>query len=51
MEEEAPSLGKPVLVMRHLKLVGIDKQKLIVEYKKMSMAHNPYGNFLDNNLF
>ena len=65
IQEEAPSLGKPVLVMRTtterpeavksgtVKLVGTD-DKLIVEevnnlltksseYKRMSRAHNPYG--------
>lgn len=65
IQEEGPSLGKPVLVMRNVterpealdagtvKLVGTDKDKIIcavetvllneIEYKKMSMAHNPYG--------
>ena len=65
IQEEAPSLGKPVLVMREtterpeavdagtVKLVGTDEKlisesvtKLIddqIEYKKMSQAHNPYG--------
>jgi len=65
VQEEAPSLGKPVLVMRDtterpeavsaktVKLVGTDTQKIIYEaqillddtisYKKMSKAHNPYG--------
>lgn len=65
IQEEAPSLGKPVLVMRDtterpegikagtLKLVGTNidtiykNMKLLlddqVEYKKMSMASNPYG--------
>lgn len=65
IQEEAPSLGKPVLVMREtterpeavsagtVKLVGIDKEKIVnetncllnevIEYKKMSRAHNPYG--------
>jgi UDP-N-acetylglucosamine 2-epimerase (non-hydrolysing) len=65
VQEEAPSLGKPVLVMRDtterpeavkaetVKLVGINKEKIIKEaqkliddekeYKKMSKAHNPYG--------
>ncbi len=65
VQEEAPSLGKPVLVMRDtterpealdagtVKLVGTNKQKIISEvqllidskeaYKKMSLAHNPYG--------
>ena len=65
IQEEAPSLGKPVLVMRDtterpeaveagtVKLVGT-KTKAIVNaleallnneqtYKKMSQAHNPYG--------
>lgn len=65
IQEEAPSLGKPVLVMRDtterpegikagtLKLVGTGEEviyhnfKLLLEkeeeYKKMSMASNPYG--------
>ena len=65
IQEEAPSLGKPVLVMRDtterpeavtagtVKLVGADKAKIIKnvslllddqeEYRKMSFAHNPYG--------
>ena len=65
IQEEAPSLGKPVLVMRDtterpegieagtLKLVGTDEEiiynnfKTLLEneeeYKKMSMASNPYG--------
>jgi UDP-N-acetylglucosamine 2-epimerase (non-hydrolysing) len=65
IQEEAPSLGKPVLLMRDsterpealdagtVKLVGSDKSKIIssvnlllndsVEYRKMSRAHNPYG--------
>src|SRR5690625_3736231 len=65
IQEEAPSLGKPVLVMRDtterpegvaagtLKLVGtVEEQiyqnfKLLLEdkteYKRMSMASNPYG--------
>ena len=65
IQEEAPSLGKPVLVMRDtterpeavesgtVLLVGIDKEnikrnvnKLLNDetfYKKMSVAHNPYG--------
>lgn len=65
IQEEAPSLGKPVLVMRDtterpealeagtVKLVGTDPQKILkeaqkllddqIEYKKMSKAHNPYG--------
>ena len=65
VQEESPSLGKPVLVMRDtterpeavsaktVKLVGTDTQKIIYEaqillddtisYKKMSKAHNPYG--------
>lgn len=65
IQEEAPSLGKPVLVMRDtterpegveagtLKLVGTDEEviyenfKLLledeVEYTKMSVASNPYG--------
>ncbi|QIZ77321.1 non-hydrolyzing UDP-N-acetylglucosamine 2-epimerase [Ferrimonas lipolytica] len=65
IQEEAPSLGKPVLVMRDtterpeaveagtVKLVGTDVDKITSsltillesseEYKKMSFAHNPYG--------
>ncbi|EGQ9966935.1 non-hydrolyzing UDP-N-acetylglucosamine 2-epimerase [Vibrio cholerae] len=65
IQEEAPSLGKPVLVMRDtterpeaveagtVKLVGTDVSRIINEvsilltdkqaYKKMSVAHNPYG--------
>lgn len=65
IQEEAQSLGKPVLVTRDtterpealeagtVKLVGSEKkliieeaQKLIndsMEYEKMSMSHNPYG--------
>jgi len=68
VQEEAPSLGKPVLVMRDtterpealdagtVKLVGTNTQIIIEEtqnlldnknaYKKMSQAHNPYGNGL-----
>lgn len=65
IQEEAPSLGKPVLVMREtterpeaveagtVRLVGTD-QAIIVrevtrllddpeEYRRMSRAHNPYG--------
>ncbi len=65
IQEEAPSLGKPVLVMRDtterpeaveagtVKLVGTDAERIInevslllnneEEYRKMSFAHNPYG--------
>lgn len=65
IQEEAPSLGKPVLVMREtterpeavaagtVKLVGTDSATIVNEiqlllsdelaYKKMSFAHNPYG--------
>lgn len=65
IQEEAPSLGKPVLVMREtterpeaveagtVKLVGTDTKKIVESvselltkdssYKKMSLAHNPYG--------
>tara|TARA_B100000242_G_C43052908_1_gene492046 strand:+ start:2652 stop:3767 length:1116 start_codon:yes stop_codon:yes gene_type:complete len=65
IQEEAPSLGKPVLVMRDtterpeaieagtVKLVGTDENKICSEvekllnnencYRKMSLAHNPYG--------
>lgn len=68
VQEEAPSLGKPVLVMRDtterpeaveagtVKLVGTDVEKIVTEvevllndpheYKKMSQAHNPYGDGL-----
>ena len=66
IQEEAPSLGKPVLVMRDtterpeavdagtVRLVGTNHQAIVNntrtllthadEYKKMSLAHNPYGN-------
>lgn len=65
IQEEAPSLGKPVLVMRDtterpeavtagtVKLVGTNTEVIVteamklldndVEYKNMSVAHNPYG--------
>ncbi|MFW1736288.1 MULTISPECIES: non-hydrolyzing UDP-N-acetylglucosamine 2-epimerase [unclassified Acinetobacter] len=65
VQEEAPSLGKPVLVMRNtterpeavqagtVKLVGAVKENIIKEsqllidsereFKRMSAAHNPYG--------
>lgn len=65
IQEEAPSLGKPVLVMREtterpeavsagtVKLVGTQVEVIVSEtrkllenddeYKKMSYAHNPYG--------
>jgi len=65
IQEEAPSLGKPVLVMRDtterpeavdagtVLLVGTNQEKIVSEvkrlldddeaYKKMSFAHNPYG--------
>lgn len=65
IQEEAPALGKPVLVMRDtterpegiqagtIKLVGTDEENIYndftslldspKEYKKMSMAVNPYG--------
>lgn len=65
IQEEAPSLGKPVLVMRDtterpeaveagtVKLVGTDVDLIVASldelledqeaYKKMSFAHNPYG--------
>lgn len=68
IQEEAPSLGKPVLVMRDtterpegiaagtLKLVGTDENVIYeafkqlledqVEYNKMSMSSNPYGDGL-----
>jgi UDP-N-acetylglucosamine 2-epimerase (non-hydrolysing) len=66
IQEEAPSLGKPVLVMRMtterpealiagtVKLVGANEATIInetnrllddsIEYERMSLAHNPYGN-------
>lgn len=65
IQEEAPSLGKPVLVMRNtterpeavkegtVELVGTDLGTIVKKvqnllndekkYKKMSEAHNPYG--------
>ncbi len=65
IQEEAPSLGKPVLVMRDtterpeavdagtVKLVGTNVETIVSNlntlltdeqaYKKMSVAHNPYG--------
>ena len=65
VQEEAPSLGKPVLVTREIterpeavqagtvKLVGNIQDNIVKEanillkdrneYKKMSLAHNPYG--------
>ena len=65
LQEEAPCLGKPVLVMREeterpegvlagtLELVGHDRKKIVAAaqrllsdpeaYKRMSTAHNPYG--------
>ncbi len=65
VQEEAPGLGKPVLVMREtterpeaveagtVRLVGTDEDTIVrsaqqllddeTEYKKMSKAHNPYG--------
>ncbi len=65
IQEEAPSLGKPVLVMRDVterpeavqagtvRLVGTDRTKIVTgvesvmldekTYKRMSKAHNPYG--------
>ena len=65
IQEEAPSLGKPVLVMRDtterpeaveagtVRLVGADAERIVSElerlldnpehYRKMSVAHNPYG--------
>jgi UDP-N-acetylglucosamine 2-epimerase (non-hydrolysing) len=68
VQEEAPSLGKPVLVMRDtterpeaveagtVKLVGTDPgaiteniNRLVSDktaYRKMSQAHNPYGDGL-----
>lgn len=65
VQEEAPSLGKPVIVMRDtterpeavkagtVKLAGAETRTIVKEvstlltrpakYRKMSMAHNPYG--------
>ena len=65
IQEEAPSLGKPVLVMRDLTerpeavdagtviLVGANHERIVANvsellendatYKRMSRAHNPYG--------
>ena len=65
IQEEAPSLGKPVLVMRDVterpeavemgtvRLVGANRERIVTSvselieneasYKKMSHAHNPYG--------
>ena len=65
IQEEAPSLGKPVLVMRDtterpeaveagtVRLVGTDGRTIVEgvsrllddagEYRRMSVAHNPYG--------
>ena len=65
VQEEAPSLGKPVIVMRDtterpeavragtVKVVGTDTRNIVKEatalltrpmlYRKMSTAHNPYG--------
>jgi UDP-N-acetylglucosamine 2-epimerase (non-hydrolysing) len=65
IQEEAPSLGKPVLVMREtterpeavtagtVELVGASAERIVTfasklienvdVYKKMSSAHNPYG--------
>lgn len=65
IQEEAPSLCKPVVVMRDtterpegvaagtVRLVGADRDKIVSamcellddeqEYKKMALAHNPYG--------
>jgi UDP-N-acetylglucosamine 2-epimerase (non-hydrolysing) len=66
IQEEAPSLGKPVLVMRDtterpeavtagtVRLVGTSIEQIVESvslllttphaYKRMSQAHNPYGN-------
>lgn len=68
VQEEAPSLGKPVLVMRDtterpeaveagtVRIVGTDSGNIVTEaeallddkdmYRKMAMAHNPYGDGL-----
>lgn len=68
IQEEAPSLGKPVLVMREtterpeaveagtVRLVGANRENIVTQtllllhdqqaYKRMSYAHNPYGDGL-----
>jgi UDP-N-acetylglucosamine 2-epimerase (non-hydrolysing) len=65
IQEEAPSLGKPVLVMRDVterpealeagtvRMVGTNEERIVEEasrllndadaYRRMSAAHNPYG--------
>jgi UDP-N-acetylglucosamine 2-epimerase (non-hydrolysing) len=65
VQEEAPALGKPVLVMRDtterpeavdagtVRLVGTNVDQIVAqasrllddpeEYRRMSFAHNPYG--------
>lgn len=72
IQEEAPSLGVPVLVMRDtterpeavtagtVKLVGTDPDTIVTqvetllidhaEYKKMNLAHNPYGDGNSSNI-
>ena len=40
IQEEAPSLGKPVLVRRGVTALLSDE----TAYTTMSKAHNPYGN-------
>ena len=62
VQEEAPALGKPVLVLRDtterpeaveagtVKLIGTDSERVFVtdqsEYKRMSESINPYGDGL-----
>ncbi|BFJ84796.1 UDP-N-acetylglucosamine 2-epimerase (non-hydrolyzing) [Ruthenibacterium sp. TH_2024_36131] len=55
IQEEAPSLGKPVLVMRDtterpegiaagtLKLVGTDEEKIYEEFNRLLLDQNAYG--------
>jgi UDP-N-acetylglucosamine 2-epimerase (non-hydrolysing) len=55
IQEEAPSLGKPVLVMRDtterpeaveactVKLVGTSRQKIVAEARRLLMDVNAYG--------
>ena len=57
IQEEAPSLGKPVLVLRDkterpeaveagtVKLVGTAEDRIVeqAEYARMTRVHNPYG--------
>jgi UDP-N-acetylglucosamine 2-epimerase (non-hydrolysing) len=55
LQEEAPALGRPVLVMREVterpeaiqagtaRLVGTDQVRIIQQYETMARAVNPYG--------